>query len=912
MKLRYLYVLSLLLLFSQGLTGAPTNTNLDIPYQKFVLDNGLTVLVHEDHKAPVVAVNVWYHVGSKNEKPGKTGFAHVFEHLMFNGSENFNDDYFQAIDRVGATDRNGTTGNDRTNYFENVPVSSMDVALWLESDRMGHLIGAITQDKLDEQRGVVQNEKRQYENQPYAVADELITTNCFPKGHPYSWTVIGSMDDLNAASLEDVHEWFKTYYGAANAVVSIAGDVQTADALEKVKEYFGDVPPGPPVATHERWIAKRRGVIRESVEDRVPQSRLYMVWNIPEWGSEGADYLDLVSDVLASGKSSRFYKRLVYKDQIATDVNAYVDLREIAGLFYITADVKPGHTIDEVESAINEELSNFLKNGPSKSEMKRIKTQYMSRFIRRMERIGGFGGKSDILAKNEVYTGNPEHYKITLQRIQAATRDDLKNTARNWLSDGVYILEVRPFPKYHASGKDVDRSKLPETGEPPAGKFPELQRTTLSNGLQLILAERHNVPLVNFSMVIDAGYAADQLSVPGTAKLAMNMLDEGTTSRSALEINDALAQVGARLSTNSDLDASTVFLSALKSKIEPSLDLFADVILHPAFPEDDFKRLQSQQITSIQREQVTPMSMAMRVFPSLLYGKNHAYGNPVTGSGTIESVKTLNRNDLRKFHATWFHPNNATLVVVGDITMGELKPVIESRFDKWETGEIPEKNIAAVQKRQSPVVYIVDRPGSIQSMIFASNLTLPQNNPDEAAVQTFNNIIGGEFTSRINMNLREDKHWTYGSRSFLWSAKGPRPFVVYAPVQSDKTAESMVEIRKELTGIIGNNPPTESEFDRTQKNQILQLPGSWETIRSVESDIDRLVKYGLDDAYYQTQAERIHQLSLTDMQEIANKIIHPDQMVWVVVGDRSKIEGAIKDAGFTEIHSVDPDGNILD
>jgi len=912
MKLKYLYILTLLLLFSQGLSGASAETNLDIPYQKFVLDNGLTVIVHEDHKAPVVAVNVWYHVGSKNEKPGKTGFAHVFEHLMFNGSENFDDDYFQAIDRVGATDRNGTTSPDRTNYFENVPVSSMDVALWLESDRMGNLLGAVTQEKLDEQRGVVQNEKRQYENEPYSVTEELVATNCFPKGHPYSWTVIGSMEDLDAASLEDVHEWFKTYYGAANAVVSIAGDVTTDEALDKVRQYFGNVPPGPPVATHETWIAKRTGVIRQSVEDRVPQARLYMVWNIPEWGSESADYLDLVSDVLALGKTSRLYKRLVYDDQIATDVSASVELREIAGLFYITADVKSGVSLRDVENVINEELASLLKNGPTKHELKRVKSQYLSRNIRRMERIGGFGGKSDILAKSQVFAGNPEHYKLMLQRVQNATRDDLRNTAREWLSDGVYILDVNPFPEYQASGNDVDRSKLPETGEPPAGEFPKLQRLTLSNGLKVVLAERHNVPLIDFSMIVDAGYAADQFGAPGTAKLAMNMLDEGTNSRTALEISDELALLGARLSAGSDLDASTVSLSALKSNMRPSLDLFADVILHPSFPEKDFQRLQVQRISDIQREKVTPMRMAVRVFPVVLYGKQHAYGNPFTGSGTVESIEGLSRDDLRNFHNTWFRPNNATLVVVGDITLDQLKPEIESRFSQWESGEIPQKNLGKVQERETPVVYIVDRPGSIQSMIFAGNVAPPQYNPDEAAIQTLNNIIGGEFTARINMNLRENKHWSYGAFTLLWSAKGQRPFFAYAPVQSDKTAQAMVEMRKEFTQIIGENPPTATEFARTQKNQILQLPGSWETIGSVESDLSDLVKYGLEDSFYQEKAKRIRGLTLEQIQETAQNIVQPDQMVWVVVGDRSKIVDEIKENGFSEIHFVDADGNILD
>ena len=434
------------LLFGQKQVAKNEATEIDILYKKFTLDNGLTLLVHEDHKAPIIAVNIWYHVGSKNEKSGRTGFAHLFEHLMFNGSENFNDDYFQSLERVGATNLNGTTNEDRTNYFQNVPISAVDIALWMESDRMGHLLGALDQKKLDEQRGVVQNEKRQYENEPYSVADELIVNATWPAGHPYCHTVIGSMEDLDAASLNNVHEWFKTYYGAANATIVVAGDIDANTALEKVKKFFGDVPSGPPVAHHNVWIAKRTGTQRQQVQDRVPQARIFKVWNVPQWGSIDVTYLDLLSDVLASGKTSRLYKRLVYDDQIATNVNAYLDAREIASQFYIEATAKPGSDLKKVEQAIDEELAKLLKSGPTEKELKRVKTQYKASFIRGIERIGGFGGKSDILAMNQVYGGSPDYYKTTYQWATSATVKDLQKVANDWLSDGVYILEVTSVP----------------------------------------------------------------------------------------------------------------------------------------------------------------------------------------------------------------------------------------------------------------------------------------------------------------------------------------------------------------------------------------------------------------------------------------------------------------------------------
>ncbi len=884
---------------------------IDIKYEKFVLDNGLTLIVHEDHKAPIVAVNIWYHVGSKNEKEGKTGFAHLFEHLMFNGSENFRDDYFKEMEKIGATDMNGTTNNDRTNYFENVPTSALDIALWMESDRMGHLLGAVTQEILDEQRGVVQNEKRQGEDQPYGKVWELITKSTYPKAHPYSWTVIGSMEDLNAASLEDVQNWFKTYYGPSNAVIVLAGDIDPQTALEKVRKYFGDIPPGPPVAEQKAWVPKMTGTHRQIMEDRVPQARIFKVWNIPQWGTKESDLLNLFSDVLASGKTSRLYKRLVYDDQVATSVSSYLDDNEIAGQFYIDVTIKPGQDLSKVEKAIDEELATLLKNGPTDKELQRVKTQYFAGFIRGIERIGGFGGKSDILASNVTYGGSPDYYKTTMKEIESATPKEITKTANKWLSDGVFILEVHPFPNYKASTENADRTKLPKLGKNPEVKFPAVERSILSNGLKIVLAERNSVPVVSFRLMVDAGYAADQKIKPGTAKLTMDMMDEGTKKLNALEISEQLSLLGANLSTGSNLDYSVVSLNALKVNLDPSLDLFADVVLNPSFPEKDFERLKKNQLVAIQREKVTPVQMGLRVFPELLYGKNHAYGNPLTGSGTESSVKSIAREDLTKFRTDWFKPNNATLVIVGDIAMAEIKPKLEKLFNDWKSGEVPVKTINDVEPNEKPVVYIMDRPGSEQSLIFAGYVVPKRNSEDEIAIRTFNDILGGVFTSRINMNLREDKHWSYGSFSILWDTKAQRPFFIYAPIQSDKTKESMVEIKDELEGIITTKPITKEEFEKDKENQSLSLPGSWETINAVSGSITDIVTYNLPDDYYSKYTSLVESQTLNEVQKAAQKLVKPNQLVWVVVGDRAKIEDGIKSLGYDEVKYLDSDGNVI-
>jgi len=889
--------------------AAAQEIKIDIPYQKFVLSNGLTLLVHEDHKAPIVAVNVWYHVGSKNEKRGKTGFAHLFEHLMFNGSEHFNQDYFKVLEKLGATDLNGTTNNDRTNYFQNVPVSALDTVLWMESDRMGHLLGAIDQAKLDEQRGVVQNEKRQGENQPYGQVFTMLAENTYPANHPYSWPVIGSMEDLNAASLKDVQDWFKTYYGPSNAVLVLAGDIDASTAKEKVEKYFGSIPPGPPVPKQRAWIAKMQGSHRATLQDRVPQARIYKVWNTPEYASADNTLLDLVSEIMGTGKTSRLYRRLVYQDQLATDAMAFTMSREIGGQFAIIATARPGVDLEKVENAADEELRKFLAEGPTQEELDRVKTRTLAGILRGLERIGGFGGKSDLLARSQVYAGDPGAYKRELALLQRATAEQVKAAANRWLADGVFALEVHPFPNFKAGGKDADRSKVPEPGAPPELKLPKLQRAALSNGLKVILAERHELPLLSLSLAVDAGFASDATSIPGTASLAMNMLDEGTRSRNALQISEQLEALGASLRTFSNLDMSFVSLSALKANLDRSLEIFSDVVLHPVFPEKDFLREQKLMIAGIQREKMQPVTMGMRVLPGLLYGKQHPYGNPMTGSGTEKSVASITRDVLAKFHQTWFKPNNATLIVVGDTTLQEIVPLLERYFQEWKPGSVPRKNIAAVAHQPKSVVYLIDKPGAIQSIVFAGHLAPPKADPDDIAMGTLNTILGGAFISRVNMNLREDKHWSYGAGTMIRDARGQRTFFAYAPVQADKTKESMAELNKEFRGIVSTRPATSEELAMAQDNQTLSLPGSRETTGAVASSIVELVQFGLPDDYYETYTGRVRKLTTRDMAAAAEKLVHPDNMVWVVVGDRAKIEAGIRELNYGEIRFLDADGD---
>jgi len=885
--------------------------DIDIQYKKYTLKNGLTLLVYEDHKAPIAAVNVWYHVGSKNEKPGKSGFAHLFEHLMFNGSENYNTDYFQALESIGGTDLNGTTNSDRTNYFQNVPVSALDQVLFLESDRMGHLLGAIDQARLDEQRGVVQNEKRQGENQPYGKQWDYLTKAMYPKGHPYSWTVIGEMEDLNAASLEDVQDWFKTYYGPANAVVAVAGDVDAEEILRKVTAYFGDIPSGPTLERQEVNIPNKVYDSRQVYEDRVPETRILFAWNSPEFGSKEDLYFDLISSILTSGKNSRLYQKFIYKDQSASAAVSFQSSSEIASEFIAWLNVKPGQDAEKLEKELWDEIDKFIKEGPTEEELKRVKASYFANFIKGLERIGGFGGVSDILASNETYHGDASYYKTQLKFVENATAEDLKKTAAKWLTKGKHVLICNPFPEYAVEPSTIDRSKLPALAEQKSSKFPDLQRTQLSNGLNVVLAQRKGVPTVVINLVTDAGYKTDYLSTPGTAKLAMNLMDEGTKDKSSLEINAQLQLLGASLSTFSSQDESNVYMTTLKPSLDASLDLFLDVVLNPVFPEKEFERLQSDQINDIKKEKSQPVTMALRAMNKFMYGEDHPYSSPYTGTGYEDGVSKLTRADMVEFYNTWFKPNNSTIIITGDVEMSELKSKLEKTLGKWKKGDVPKIVFNQPQTNTKNTLYLMNRPESQQSVILAGHLTEKYGDVSEVALEQMVNILGGDFTSRINMNLREDKHWSYGASGFVMGSKEVRPFIVYAPVQTDKTAESVTEIRKEISEFTSTRPATKEELEKVKTNQVLKLPGQWETNSSVNSSVRNLIRYNLPDDYYQKYDQNVRTLSVDDIRKVSNQVVKPEKMNWFMVGDRAEIISKLDELGFDSIIEIDADGNLL-
>ncbi|MDV3513794.1 MULTISPECIES: pitrilysin family protein [unclassified Stenotrophomonas] len=918
-----------------ALAAKPAATSkVDIPFEQFTLPNGLRVVVHTDRKAPIVAVNIWYHVGSKDEPAGRTGFAHLFEHLMFQSSENHDGEYFEPFKQVGATGQNGTTNTDRTNYFENVPTTALDMALWMESDRMGHLVGAIDQAALDEQRGVVQNEKRQGENQPYGQVWEQLNRALYPVGHPYHHSVIGSMNDLNAASLDDVKTWFRTWYGPNNAVLVLAGDIDLATAKEKAAKYFGSIPAGPTMAQPKVDVAKRPADTREVMTDKVPQARIYRAWNVAQVGTTDVDQLQLLAYVLGGAKSSRLSQRLQHQDKLVDNISAGAYASQLGSNFMVMATVKQGQDPAKVEKIIDEEIERLLKDGPTAEELARAKTGSRAAFIRGIERIGGFGGKADALAECTVYTGDPGCFRTSLANIDKATAADLKRLGAQWLDKGSHTLVVEPgervalkedpsqAPKpfnvpavdsrYSTLPEQVDRKAgVPQTREFPQLKFPALQRATLKNGTQVVLAERHEIPVVQFSYQFPGGFTADQGRKPGTANFTMNLMTEGAGKLGSLAFADAADALGASLDAGAGLDSVTVDMSALKENLVPSLALYRDLLREPRFEQSEIDRVKATWIAGIQQEKVNPNAVAMRVLPPLLYGKGHPYAIPFTGSGDEAAIRSLGREDLVDFHRDWLRPQDGTLIVVGDTTLAEIVPLLDKQLGDWKaTGDAPTiKATTAVALPKSPRVFLIDQPGAVQANLFAGQVVPPSSDASSTRFDIANGVIGGDFTSRLNMNLREDKHWSYGARTSASNTVGQRPWMAMAPVQIDKTGPAMAEMRKEIAEFAnGSKPATDAEVARIRNIQTLSLPGAYETASAVASTIGTIVQFKRPDDYVLRRKAEIEAMTPAQVQQAAAEI-KPQALTWVVVGDLKQTEAAVRALNLGEVTVIDAEGN---
>jgi len=614
-------------------------------------------------------------------------------------------------------------------------------------------------------------------------------------------------------------------------------------------------------------------------------------------------HLDLAASVLGVGKNSRLYQALVYESQVAVDVSADVEQHELASIFRITATIKEGVDVEAVHAIIDSEVRKFLAEGPTRDELRRAQMTINAEFVRGVEQVGGFTGKATVLAQGALYAGDPSFYRTRLNWVDSATSADVLAASRIWLNKGYHQIEVIPYPMYTAAQEDADRSALPAVGSMPDLTFPAVQRDQLSNGIEIVLAERSAVPVVNVAMQFDAGYAADAGRKLGSSAFTLSMLDEGTEKRSALEISAEAESLGAEIATNSNLDMSTVSVSALKNELGPSLSLFADVIRNPAFDQGEIDRMKPRVLAQIEQEKNEPFGIAQRTLPPLLYGEEHAYGIPFTGSGTSESVTAIGRDDMVEFQKDWLRPDNATLFVVGDTTMEEIKPLLEKQFGNWRAPgtPLPSKNIVDVDLPFEASVYLIDKPDAPQSFILAGHVAPPTGAENNIAIETMNDALGGQFTARVNMNLREDKGWSYGAFTFLWGARAQRPYLVYAPVQTDRTVDSLNELSRELTEFLGDRPATEDELDRNVKNSVRSLPGQYETATAVLSTLRSNERYGRADDYAMTLKSQYESLTTESLHDAAEEVIKPDKLTWLIVGDLSKIEQPIRDLGLGEV-----------
>ena len=875
-----------------------------IPHEGFRLANGLTVLVHEDHKAPIVAVSTWYNVGSKDEPKGKTGFAHLFEHLMFNGSENLPGDYFTYLQQIGATDYNGTTWFDRTNYFQTVPKAAIERALFMESDRMGYLLGAVTQDKLDNQRGVVQNEKRQGDNAPGGLVEYEVLGNLFPEGHPYHHSTIGSMADLDAASLADVKQWFIDKYGPNNAVLVLAGDITAAEAQPLVEKYFGAIKQGPvntPAAADVPTLPAPKSIV---MKDRVAAVQIQRNWAVPGLLSDELAALGLGGSILGGLASSRLDNILVRNEKLAVAVTAGLQPFHRIGMFEVTATVKPGVDPALVEQRLDQIIADFIANGPTEDEVRRAATREVAGRIRGLEQVGGFGGKAVALAEGQVYANDSNFYKRTLDQYAAMTPASVRAAMQQWLTRPAFTVRLEPgerppyveaqaAPKKKASA-DIRTPRIPRE-VPPIGSavpldFPEIAHVQLSNGVKVAYAQRAAVPMTQVALSFDAGFAADAPDARGLQNLTIGLLDEGADGMTSQQIAEEQERLGAVIGASGGADRSTVGMSALSANLAPSLDLLADLVQRPTFDPAEIERVRTQVLTAIAQEQKNPSSMGARVLPALLYGESHPYAT--TATGRAEAVKAFTRDQIVDFTRRWLRPDNLEIFVVSSLPRAEIQPLLEARFGTWAAPAEPKgvKNFMAPPARPSSErIVLVDRPGSPQSVILAGQVTPIDPRGEFAAISGANDVLGGNFLSRINMNLRETKGWSYGVRGTAQLTAHLVPYLISAPVQADRTADSIRELSKDLRAFLGNKGVTEEELSRTIASRINQLPGQFETSDAVLSAMQTNALYGRPDNYYELLADKYRVQTRATLDAALRGALDPNGFVWVVVGDAAKI-----------------------
>lgn len=886
---------------STAVSQAASEVSFDIPFVKFVLPNGLTVITHEDHGSPIVAATVWYRVGTKDERQGRSGFAHLFEHLLLAA----HDSLTSLLVSAGALELSGTYRPDVTKFYGTMPSSALDLLLFFQSELMGTSPARITQSVFDKERGIVKNENREYqEDRPYGRVPDLLAQASYPPGHPYASAAgLGSLVDLDHAKLDDAAAWLRTYYGPANAVLVVAGDFDRITIKEKVEKYFGDIPRGAMLARPAPSIARAIGNRHQVVYDRIPGARLYRVWNVPEWGAADATYLELVSTLLGGGPSSRLYERLVQRDKTASDVSSTVSILQLGGQLSVVVTPRSDTDIVALARALDEEVKRFIEQGPDAQELSRAQRRFRANFFRGIERIGsepvgGFRGRSDLLAENEVNGGQPDSYRTALSRVARATTTDLRDAAARWLADGASTLELRQLPRRPpSSAPAIDRKDVPRVGDFPSFRSAPVLQRRLANGLRVLLVERPVVPIVELRVRISVGSSSDREGIPGRAALTLQMLAEGTTRRSAKQITDAISDMGARISMATDEDASVITLSGPADELSHMLDILADMVRNPRFPVAALQAKHAQYIARLQRDQASPGILLPRLLD----------GSVAQSSGTqgrTSGATSVGRDDLLAFHRAWFQPNNTAIVIAGAATMDALVPQIERAFGGWERSSQPAQHVSRPTMPESrPFVYFVDAPGTAQSVVAAGHLAVGPGQPDFQALR----LIAFVLQSRLISNLRGDKQWSYAPYSLFGSAAGPQIFGEGAAVQQDKTADTMSELLKELRGIAGQRPITSEELERAKTSELRLLAVYAQTNALTARRVEE-VSRNADPSDVEMLGRQLAAIGLSEISRVAARAIQPQHLVWLVIGDQEKIGESVRALKLGEFRSIAADG----
>ncbi len=885
-----------------------------IEYQKVVLPNGLQIFLHLDQKLPVVHVNQWFHVGSKNEKQGRTGFAHLFEHMMFQGSKHAKDDYFNYVEKAGANLReggvNGTTDFDRTNYFATVPSGNLEALLWVESDRLATLADALTQEKLDNQREVVRNERRQsYENQPYGRAYMLLTENLHPAGHPYSWDVIGSHEDLIAASLEDVADFFRTFYTPNNLSLCIAGDFDRDQALDLVEKYFGGIPAGPVLDRPTRWVPVLEGERVIEATDRVPQERSYIAWPAPRYFETDEASLDMAARILSEGLSSRLSRRLVYDEQRCTNVFAYNEAREIAGNFVVAATARPGESLETIEAIIFEEIGKIAAEGPTGEELQRTKNKWELEFISGLERIGGFGGKADRLNQYNVYLGDADKLEKDVARYRGVSRESMREAVRRWLPiDRHLTLRFRPEASGRAVGVDFDRASEPALGVDRPFIAPPVREGKLENGIDLFVIERSDLPKVAVIFASRSGGAVDPAGKEGTAHLTVSLVDMGTAKRDALDIERAFGDLGTMLSGTAGRELSMLSFEVLNRNLAGGMELFAEVIREASYPEAEVEREKMRHLDSLAQQANNPSSVASRLRGILAFGREHPYGRPLQGFPS--SVREIGRDDLLQFHQTQWKPGSSALIFAGDISFDDAKELAEKYFGPWQGAPAERTVIPPRSESNRGKIFLVDRQDAPQTVLMQILPAPGRRTKDSYALRLVDAVWGGGgFGTRLNLNLREDKGYSYGVFSSLGFLSEAGSWWAHGNMQTDKTRESFVELSSELEDLAGRKPITAKELADAKATRTRGYSQQFESLGRIAGQVADLWSVGLPMSELQREYDETAGTGMDAVVEAVRRHLAGIQPVYLLVGDLSKIEEGICSLG-PEVIVLDEEGNV--